>query len=145
MLWTFTVKISSEEDSDSAETGSITTLGGIGISKSAKIKGVEQGGKTGTTNSSKDHWFIGISDHISVGLYIGSDEPKSMGDRLFSSSTTIPIYFDFISNIKQKLQNSSFKMPNTVFTVRVDPKTGLYSNHINSIYVTNLNELVFEW
>ena len=46
-----------------------------------KIKSLNRpiAGKTGTTNKSKDAWFIGFSPDLVVGVYIGFDEPKSLG------------------------------------------------------------------
>ena len=37
-------------------------------------------GKTGTTNDSKDVWFIGYTSNIAAGCYIGYDQPRSLGE-----------------------------------------------------------------
>ena len=37
------------------------------------------GGKTGTTNDNKDAWFVGFSPDLAVGVYVGFDQPKSLG------------------------------------------------------------------
>ena len=38
-------------------------------------------GKTGTTNESRDTWFVGFSPDLAVGVYVGSDKPKPLGKR----------------------------------------------------------------
>ena len=46
-----------------------------------KIKSLEMplAGKTGTTNESKDAWFVGFSPNLVVGVYAGFDEPQTLG------------------------------------------------------------------
>ena len=36
------------------------------------------GGKTGTTNNTKDLWFIGLNDHYTAGVWIGKDKPEDI-------------------------------------------------------------------
>jgi len=44
-----------------------------------KTLGFPLAGKTGTTNKNKDAWFIGYSPDIVVGIYVGYDQPKTLG------------------------------------------------------------------
>ena len=81
-------------------------------------------GKTGTTNKSKDAWFIGFSPDLVVGVFVGFDDPKSMGKRETGSSVAAPIWGDFM---KQALANTPpmpFRVPEGIKNVRVNPKTG---------------------
>ena len=36
-------------------------------------------GKTGTTNKNMDAWFLGFTSKLVVGVYVGFDEPKTLG------------------------------------------------------------------
>ncbi|MGO9944178.1 MAG: penicillin-binding protein 1A, partial [Rhodoblastus sp.] len=51
-----------------------------GTGVAIKAVGKHLAGKTGTTNEAKDLWFIGYSPDLCVGVYIGYDRPRSMGD-----------------------------------------------------------------
>ena len=104
-----------------------------GTSSGLKVLGIEVGGKTGTTNSSKDNWFIGVSPNIVVGTYMGYDIPKSLGENIYSSSTTVPMYINFMKKIRQDFKNDHFKIPDTILTIKIDPATGKHSNDSKSI------------
>ena len=46
----------------------------------ARALGKPVAGKTGTSNDSRDAWFIGFTPDLVVGVFIGYDQPKSLGD-----------------------------------------------------------------
>ena len=50
-----------------------------GSAPGAKVNGYHVAGKTGTTNENQDAWFIGYNSEITVGVFVGYDEPKSLG------------------------------------------------------------------
>jgi penicillin-binding protein 1A len=50
-----------------------------GTGASIATVGKPLAGKTGTTNSAKDLWFVGFSPDLAVGVYMGYDKPKSLG------------------------------------------------------------------
>ena len=50
-----------------------------GTAKKLRDLKVPLAGKTGTTNKNYDAWFIGFSSNLVVGVYIGFDNPKSLG------------------------------------------------------------------
>ena len=53
-------------------------------------------GKTGTTNDAKDVWFVGFSPDLAVGVYIGFDKPRSLGNRATGGALAAPIFRDFM-------------------------------------------------
>ena len=53
-------------------------------------------GKTGTTNENQDAWFIGFNSEITVGVFVGYDEPKSLGKFETGSKVAAPIFIDFM-------------------------------------------------
>ena len=54
--------------------------------------GLPLAGKTGTTNDSRDAWFIGFSPEMTVGVYVGYDDYRSLGNRETGSSAAVPIF-----------------------------------------------------
>ncbi len=82
------------------------------------------GGKTGTTNDSNDAWFMGFTPDLVVGLYVGFDQPQSLGDRETGGSTAVPIFEKFIVDALQDAPGTPFRVPPGVRLVRVNPETG---------------------
>ena len=92
-----------------------------------KIKslGYPLAGKTGTTNDSKDAWFMGFHPDMVVGVYVGFDDPQTLGKKETGSSVAVPIFKDFM---EQALKDSSpipFRMPRGISLVQVNAKTGV--------------------
>ena len=81
-------------------------------------------GKTGTTNESKDAWFIGFSPTIAVGVYVGFDNPKSLGIGETGSSVAVPIFKKYMGEILEKKPKTPFRIPPGVSLVKINPKTG---------------------
>lgn len=54
------------------------------------------GGKTGTTNEFKDAWFVGFSSSVVVGVWVGFDQPKTIGRDAYGSRYALPIWSDFM-------------------------------------------------
>lgn len=59
------------------------TTSSIGTGRSAKLSGIMTAGKTGTTNSNKDRWFMGFTPNYVGGVWMGYDQPKSMSGSNF--------------------------------------------------------------
>lgn len=59
------------------------TTSSIGTGRSAKLSGILTGGKTGTTNSNKDRWFMGFTPNYVGGVWMGYDTPKAMSGSNF--------------------------------------------------------------
>jgi len=84
-------------------------------------------GKTGTTNENKDAWFIGFSPNLVAGVYVGYDEPVSLGRVETGASAALPIFYDFMQNALKDVPDSNFRMPQGIKLVRINPKTGKLS------------------
>ncbi|MDC0195070.1 penicillin-binding transpeptidase domain-containing protein, partial [Alphaproteobacteria bacterium] len=82
-------------------------------------------GKTGTTNDNKDAWFIGFSPDIAVGVYIGYDNPKSLGFKQTGSEVAVPIFKDFMKQANININKTPFRIPSGLSFVKIDPKSGL--------------------
>ena len=81
-------------------------------------------GKTGTTNESRDTWFIGFSPDLAVGVYVGFDKPKPLGKRETGSSVAAPIFKSFMEAALQNKPAIPFRVPPGLQLVRVDSRTG---------------------
>ncbi len=90
-------------------------------------------GKTGTTNENKDAWFIGFSPDLVIGVYVGYDQPKSLGYKETGSSVAVPIFKNFIEKADINSNKIPFRVPSGISFVKIDPSTGLPSNKKNSI------------
>ncbi|MBQ1924995.1 MAG: PBP1A family penicillin-binding protein [Proteobacteria bacterium] len=82
-------------------------------------------GKTGTTNSTKDAWFVGFTSELACGVYIGYDDPKSLGKGEGGSTTALPIFAKFMGDYLKEFPDSSFTKPDSVVQIDVDDATGL--------------------
>jgi penicillin-binding protein 1A len=81
-------------------------------------------GKTGTTNDSRDAWFIGFSPDLVVGTYIGFDQPKSLGDRETGGSAAMPVFKEVMEVALKDKPATPFRVPRGVRLVRVNPTNG---------------------
>ncbi|MBR1841377.1 MAG: penicillin-binding protein 1A [Alphaproteobacteria bacterium] len=92
----------------------------------AKLNGLHRhlAGKTGTTNETKDAWFVGFSPDLVVGVYVGFDEPESLGRFETGAQAALPIFYDFMENALKDVPDTSFRIPAGIKLVRVNPQTG---------------------
>ena len=81
------------------------------------------GGKTGTTNDSKDNWFMGFTPDLVVGVYVGVDTPKQMG-RESGSSSAVPIALDFMQEVLKDEPVVPFRIPDGLTLSPVNRDTG---------------------
>ncbi len=95
-----------------------------GTGRSIKVLGKPIGGKTGTTNSFRDAWFVGFSPDLAVGVYVGFDLPKSLGRRESGGKVAAPIFREFMRNALADTPALPFRVPEGIRFVRVDSKTG---------------------
>ena len=90
-------------------------------------------GKTGTTNDNKDAWFIGFSPDLVVGVFVGFDQPKSLGYKQTGSAVAVPIFKKFMKEAKINYNKVPFRIPSGLSFVMVDPNTGLASKNSEGI------------
>lgn len=81
-------------------------------------------GKTGTTNDSKDVWFIGYSSNIVAGCYIGYDQPRTLGESAFGGTLCVPVFQDFMEDAVKKYGGGEFKVPPGGYFRNIDRFTG---------------------
>ena len=69
------------------------------------------GGKTGTTNEFKDAWFVGFSSSVVVGVWVGYDQPQTIGAEAYGSRYALPIWANFMQRAARIRQPAEFERP----------------------------------
>jgi 1A family penicillin-binding protein len=68
-------------------------------------------GKTGTTNDSRDAWFVGFSSNLVAGVWIGFDEPQTIRSDASGSRMALPIWADFMRRTASRMGAEPFPRP----------------------------------
>ena len=95
-----------------------------GTAKGLRDLNLDLGGKTGTTNKNTDTWFIGFSSNYVIGVYVGYDEPSSLGKYETGARTAMPIFKSFVKNSVKKNNARPFKVPEGITMLVVNSNTG---------------------
>lgn len=82
-------------------------------------------GKTGTTNDSKDAWFVGFTPNLVAGVYVGYDNPTPMGRAATGGSISAPIFNEFMQAAVKGTPPSKFRVPDGMQMIAVNRKTGM--------------------
>lgn len=95
-----------------------------GTAVAAKKLGVPLAGKTGTTNDSRDTWFVGFSSDLVVGVFIGYDQPKMMGKKETGGRVALPAFISFMEKALKKYPGKAFSVPQGIQFASVNAQTG---------------------
>jgi len=96
-----------------------------GTGRKLKNLNLNLAGKTGTTNKNMDAWFLGFTSKLVIGVYVGFDEPESLGRYETGAKAALPIFKKFVENVIKKKDAKPFKVPKNINLVIVDAETGL--------------------
>jgi penicillin-binding protein 1A len=69
------------------------------------------GGKTGTTDDFKDAWFVGFTSSVVVGVWVGEDQPATIGREGYGARYALPIWSEFIKTAARKRGAREFAAP----------------------------------
>ena len=95
-----------------------------GTGRSINSIGKPLAGKTGTTNDSRDAWFVGFSPDLAVGVYVGFDDNRPLGANESGGKVAAPIFKQFMQHALKEMQTTPFRIPPAVNLVRINAKTG---------------------
>tara|TARA_B100001121_G_scaffold55329_1_gene48823 strand:- start:260 stop:2602 length:2343 start_codon:yes stop_codon:yes gene_type:complete len=120
-----------------------------GTGKGLKNLNLDLAGKTGTTNENTDTWFIGYTSNLVIGVYVGYDEPKSLGKYETGAKTAMPIFKNFVKKAINKKDARPFKVSEGIKMVLIDTKTGKKVNYgskdtLIEVFKINQDEKSFE-
>ena len=99
-----------------------------GTGRKLKDLNLDIAGKTGTTNKNTDTWFVGFTSKLTIGVYVGMDEPKTLGRYETGAKTAMPIFKDFVKKAIKKKDARPFKVANNITMMVVDRFTGQRAN-----------------
>jgi penicillin-binding protein 1A len=95
-----------------------------GTGRSAKEVSTFLGGKTGTTSSYVDAWFIGFSSKLVTGVWTGMDDNSTMGWGESGSKSALPIWKEFMRSGVDKYGEHDFNAPSGIINVMINKDTG---------------------
>lgn len=109
-----------------------------GTGKSASIGSMPVAGKTGTTNSGLDVWFVGYTPYYVGATYIGDDAGTGQTRRsvIGTSSTAAALWSKVMTPIHQNLTQAEFKKPDGVYFTKINPVDGGTSSYgVNAAFI----------
>ncbi|MGH1465467.1 MAG: penicillin-binding protein 1A [Cognatishimia sp.] len=95
-----------------------------GTASSAIDLPVPVAGKTGTTNEARDVWFVGFTNTMVAGCYIGHDQPRPLGRGTFGGNTCGPVFQEFMQAAIKKYGAGKFRVPLGGQFIKIDRFTG---------------------
>ena len=96
-----------------------------GTGRTVSEVGKPLAGKTGTSSDINDTWFLGFSPDLVAGVFVGFDEPRTLGEHEQGASVAAPIFRDFMKEALKNKPATPFRVPPGVSLVRVEHDTGV--------------------
>lgn len=117
---------------DSKISGQVLKVLGLGMHRlknsiGQRWFGGDAAGKTGTTNDSRTSWFCGSTPELTTGIYIGRDDNRSLGQKIYGARTAFPIWFALSKQVTDKAEH--FYYDPALRSAKVDPFTGAVCQH----------------
>jgi penicillin-binding protein 1A len=81
-------------------------------------------GKTGTTDDYKDNWFVGFTPDIVIAVWVGYDDPRSLGQGETGGTNAAPIFREVLAAALQGSPPVPFRAPPGVALVRIQTDRG---------------------
>ena len=81
-------------------------------------------GKTGTTDDTRDAWFIGFTPSLVTGVWVGFDQERPLGKQEVGGRAAAPIWLYFMEKTIKDTPVESFHIPEGIVFIKVDQKTG---------------------
>lgn len=108
-----------------------------GTGRDVAVVGKPLAGKTGTTNGPNDAWFVGFSPNLVAGVYVGFDQPHTLGRNEQGATVAAPAFRDFMIQALKDQPAIPFRIPPGLRLVRVNPETGRLARpgERNAIYM----------
>jgi penicillin-binding protein 1A len=95
-----------------------------GTAVSLRDLGLPLFGKTGTTSGPTNVWFVGGTPDIVAGVYLGYDQPRSLGGYAQGGRIAAPIFKQFVQATRAQWSDVPFAVPPGVRMVRIDRVSG---------------------
>ena len=100
----------------------VVTGGNGATGTAAQISGMTVAGKTGSTNSNTDRWFVGYTPYYTAAVWVGYDTPE----RIYASGNpAVNMWQKVMSQVHEGLENKDFTQPDGLVTVQICRDSGL--------------------
>ena len=97
-----------------------------GTGRAARVlERADIGGKTGTTNDSRDSWFSGFGGGVVTSAWVGMDDFSTLGAREFGATAALPMWVDVMRAAVEGVPQEDAPIPDGIVTTLIDPATGL--------------------
>ena len=121
-----------------------------GTGRAARVRGIEVGGKTGTTNDNRDAWFCGYTPSTQTVVWFGNDDNTPIGKRETGGKTAAPVfkmYYEELLKARPELTRH-FHVPEGIQTMKINGKDELFTEiskppKVNKIMQPAKEELLF--
>ena len=97
-------------------------------SASANIAGMSNAGKSGTTTSNNDIWFVGYTPYYTAGIWSGCDDNQKISAIGSSTSYHKAIWRKIMTSVHEGLADTGFEVPSSIETASVCRKSGMLPN-----------------
>ena len=94
-------------------------------SPAANIPGMSNAGKSGTTTSNNDIWFVGYTPYYTAGIWSGCDDNQKISEIGSSTSYHKRIWRQIMTRVHEGLADTGFPVPDSVVTAQVCRKSGM--------------------
>lgn len=91
-------------------------------------------GKTGTTNNNVDAWFTGYHPNLATTVWVGFDNPETLGSNEFGGRAALPIWIEFMGHALANQDSIELNQPPGIVRTRIDRRTGLPSQGSDSYF-----------
>ncbi|MDC1466282.1 penicillin-binding protein 1A [Litorivicinus sp.] len=92
--------------------------------KASKLGRKDIAGKTGTTNDQVDAWFSGYHPTLVASVWVGFDQPKTLGRSEYGGRAALPIWIEFMRTALKNIPERNPTLPAGLIATRIDPDTG---------------------
>jgi penicillin-binding protein 1A len=108
-------------------TSAMSSVIDHGTARGARALGRPAAGKTGTTDRSRDAWFVGYTPDLVTGVWVGFDDRQPLGYGEEGARSAVPIWTGFMRDYvaARRPPSIEFARPEGVVAVRIDPASGL--------------------
>jgi len=101
--------------------------------RAMRLKRNDLAGKTGTTNEFVDAWFAGFQPALVAIVWMGFDQPKTLGRNETGGSAALPIWIDYMAVALKNVPEEGFNPPPGVIVMPVNAETGLRADEGSGI------------
>ncbi|MBF0462071.1 MAG: PBP1A family penicillin-binding protein [Magnetococcales bacterium] len=81
-------------------------------------------GKTGTTNSLRDAWFVGYTPSLVTAVWVGMDDNSTLGQKETGARAALPIWVDYMGKALKDIPVTDFPVPKGIVLEEVDAERG---------------------